>query len=78
MINILLLIIGIMLYVFIGSIIILIIYRKDPIRHESLEIAIGVFIWPVILTIIGIYCIMSSVYRFAKWFLTEVNVLDKE
>ena len=78
MINILLLIIGIMLYVFIGSIIILIIYRKDPIRHESLEIAIGVFIWPVILTIIGIYYIMSSIYRFAKWFLTEINVLDKE
>ena len=78
MIDILLLIIGIMLYVFIGSIIILIIYRKDPIRHESLEIAIGVFIWPVILTIIGIYYIMSSIYRFAKWFLTEINVLDKE
>ena len=78
MINILLLIIGIMLYVFIGSIIVLIIYRKDPIRHDSLEIAIGVFIWPVILAIVSIAYLMISIYRFAKWFLTEINVLDKE
>ena len=78
MINILLLIIGIMLYVFIGSIFILIIYRKDPIKHDSLEIAIGVFIWPVILAIVSIAYLMISIYRFAKWFLIEMHVLDKE
>ena len=68
-------IVGIILYVFIGTIVELIIDRKRmPIETDS--IIAGIVLWPVLLIIIIIIGIGYGPYKLAKWILVQLHVIE--
>lgn len=67
--------VGIMLYIFIGTIVELIIDRKRmPI--ESSSIIAGIVLWPVLLIILIIIGIGYLPYKLAKWILVQLHVIE--
>ena len=68
-------IVGIILYVFIGTIVELIIDRKRmPMETDS--IIAGIVLWPVLLIIIIIIGIGYGPYKLAKWILVQLHVIE--
>ena len=68
-------IVGIMLYVFIGTIVELIIDRERmPIDTSS--IITGIVFWPVLLIILIIIGIGYGPYKLAKWILVQLHVIE--
>ena len=68
-------IVGIILYVFIGTIVELIIDRKRmPMETDS--IIAGIVLWPILLIIIIIIGIGYGPYKLAKWILVQLHVIE--
>lgn len=68
-------IVGIMLYVFIGTIVELIIDR-ERMPVESSSIIAGIVLWPVLLIILIIIGIGYLPYKLAKWILVQLHVIE--
>ena len=68
-------IVGIMLYVFIGTIVELIIDR-ERMPVESSSIIAGIVFWPVLLIILIIIGIGYLPYKLAKWILVQLHVIE--
>ena len=68
-------IVGIMLYIFIGTIVELIIDR-ERMPVESSSIITGIVFWPVLLIILIIIGIGYLPYKLAKWILVQLHVIE--